>query len=203
MDVGLDRLRADVQALADAPVRQSLRDQREHLALALGQVAERGARRRRAQQVRHDRRVDDALARRDATHRIDDHAAVGHALLEQVADPRRVLLDQAHRVADVEVLRQHEDAGRRVLGTDPLRRDQALVGVRRRHLDVDHRHIGLGELDAAHQLRRVAHTAGDRHPGTLEQARQPVAQEHRVVGDDHLQPVVHTAIIAEKTAAAH
>jgi hypothetical protein len=63
--------------------------------------------------------------------------------------------------------------------------------------------VGLGELDAPHQLRRVPHTTGDRHPRTLEQARQPVAQEHRVVGDHHLQPVIHTAIIAEQTAAAH
>jgi hypothetical protein len=113
------------------------------------------------------------------------------------------VLEQAHRVVDVEVLRQHEDAGARVLGPDALRGDEAFVGVRRRHLDVDHGDVRLRERDAAQQLGRLPGQAGDRHPGALEQAREAVAQKDGIVGDDHLQTCVHAAIIPEKGPAAH
>src|SRR3954452_10234774 len=60
--VGLDRLRAQEEALADALVGTALGHQREHLALALGQLVESTRRSSASDQARDDRRVDDALA---------------------------------------------------------------------------------------------------------------------------------------------
>ena len=92
---------------------------------------------------RDDRRVDDALAVGDALQRVDEHGDVGHALLEQVAGALGVLLEQAHRVVRLEVVGEHEHAD--VAGASArisLRGDEPLVGVGRRHPDVDDRDVG-------------------------------------------------------------
>ena len=70
-----------------------------------------------------------------------------------------------------------------LLGADPVRRAQALVGVRRRHPDVDDRDVGLVGADLAHQVLGVAGLAHDLEARFLEQAAQALAQEDGVVGD--------------------
>ena len=70
-----------------------------------------------------------------------------------------------------------------LLGADPVRRAQALVGVGRRHPHVHDRDVGLVRADLAHQVLGVAGLADDVEAGLLEQAAQALAQQHGVVGD--------------------
>src|SRR5262249_22691170 len=76
---------------------------------------------------------------------------------------------------------EHADAGE--LAADPLSRDDAFVRVCRRHLDVDDRHVRLLARDAVQQPACFLRLAGDLHPRFLEQARDPLSRDHRVVGD--------------------
>ena len=86
--------------------------------------------------------------------RVDEHGDVRDALLEQVAGALGVLLEQAHRVARLEVVREHEHADLGMRAADLLRGDEALVGVRRRHRDVDDRDVRARQLDASRRARR-------------------------------------------------
>jgi hypothetical protein len=63
-------------------------------------------------------------------------------------------------------------------GGDPL------VRVRRRHLDVDDGDVRAGELDAPQELGSVLGLPDHVEAGIAEEARQPLAEEHRIVGDD-------------------
>ena len=65
-----------------------------------------------------------------------------------------------------------------------MRGAQALVGVGRRHPDVDDRDVGLVGADLAQQVLGVAGLAGDLEARLLEQAGEALAQEDGVVGDD-------------------
>jgi hypothetical protein len=99
----------------------------------------------------HDRRIDYGLAVADAAEGVDEDGSVEDAFLEQVADALRVLIEQPHRVSGLDVLRQKQDAGVGMRPTDPLGGDEALVGVRRRHADVDDCGIVPLEPDLAKQ----------------------------------------------------
>jgi hypothetical protein len=55
--------------------------------------------------------------------------------------------------------------------------------MRRRHLDVDDRNVRAGELDTPKEIGRVLGLADHREAGIGEEARQPLAQKHRIVGD--------------------
>jgi hypothetical protein len=70
-----------------------------------------------------------------------------------------------------------------VPGADPLRRDEPLVGVGGRHADVRDRHVRLVGADLEEGLLRVLRLAGDLEAAPLEDADQPLAHEHVVVGD--------------------
>ena len=126
----------------------------QHLALAVGEHVEWAVLAAALHQPRHDRRVDHALALVDAPQRVGEHRHVRHPLLEQVADPVGDVLEHPDGVADVEVLGQHEHPDGRMVAADRLGGDDPLVGVRRRHLDVDDDHVGRVVGDAAEQLRR-------------------------------------------------
>ena len=60
---------------------------------------------------------------------------------------------------------------------------QALVGVGRRHADVDDRNVGLVHGHVAQQVVGRPGLADDDEADFLEQPHDPFAQEHRVVGD--------------------
>ena len=53
-----------------------------------------------------------------------------------------------------------------------------------RHADIDHREIGAVLAHQPHQLRPVTRLADDLVPAPLEQAREALAHQHVIVGDD-------------------
>ena len=71
-----------------------------------------------------------------------------------------------------------------------MRRPQALVGVRRRHPDVDDRDVGLVGADLAQQVLGVAGLADDVEARLFEQAHETLAQQHGVIGDHDTQFVL-------------
>src|SRR5215472_13224963 len=181
----LDRLRAQEEALADALVRAALGHQREHLTFTLGEPAERAGRAGPAQQPGHDRRVDHALTLVHAGQRVSEHTHTGHALLEQVTDPARVLFEEPHRVVRLKEVGQDEHPDIWMRRADFLGGDEALIGVGGRHLDIDDRDVGAGQLDFAAQLLGRARLADDVEAGLGQQAVQPVPQKHLIVRDHH------------------
>ena len=184
MHVRLDGALGDEEPPADSLVREPFGDEPEHLALALAELVDRIGSRRRREQPRDDRRVDDRLALAEPPQRVDEHRGIADAVLEQVAGALGVLLEQPHREARLDVLGEHEHADPGVELPDPLRGDDPLVGVRRRHADVDDRAVGLGRRDRAHQAVDVRGLADDLDPGVVEHADDSLAGEHHVIGDD-------------------
>lgn len=67
-----------------------------------------GSTRRRRPTRRENRRIDHGLAFRDSAERVDEDRDGVDTLLQQVADPLGVLLEQPHRVARLDVLREDE-----------------------------------------------------------------------------------------------
>ena len=49
--------------------------------------------------------------------------------------------------------------------------------------------------DLAHQLLRVAGLPDDLHPGLLEQPHDPLAQQHRVLGDDYAHGITARTVV--------
>ena len=109
-----------------------------------------------SEQPRDDARVDDRLAVRQPPERVDEDRGIADALLEQVAGALGILLEESHREARLDVLGEHEHADLGVEFTDPLRGDDPLVRVRRRHADVDDRAVGLLRRDRTHQAVDVS-----------------------------------------------
>src|SRR5262245_59754740 len=68
---------------------------------------------------------------------------------------------------------------------DLARGDEPLVGVGRRHADVDDRDVRPPRRHLAQQLRRVAGLADDLDAGVGEQACEARPHEHHVVGDHY------------------
>ena len=62
---------------------------------------------------------------------------------------------------------------------------EPFVGVRRRHADVDDRDLWLVHRDVPEQILGVPGLRDDVEARLAEQPRDALAQEHRVVGDDH------------------
>ena len=147
----LDRAERDEQPVGDRLVRATLGDQLHHLALARRQLGERVVRGTPADELADDLRVERRAALGDALDGGGELVDVGDAILEQVADALAAR-EELGRVAGLDVLREHEHAGVGVALADLARRAQALVGVRRRHLDVDDRDVGPVQPDVAEQV---------------------------------------------------
>src|SRR3954451_22217515 len=149
--VALDGLRADPEPQRDLLVRHAGAHEREHLALAIAQVARGG----RGAQIAYERHGDARRQRRLAGGRRADarDQLVRARVLEEVADRARV-----ERVGDVLAISergQHDDPRRALAGEDPLRR---LDPADDRHLKV-HEH-DVGRVLGAHRDRLGA-VAGD------------------------------------------
>ena len=135
---------ADAEPQRDDLVRVPARDEREDLALALGQLDDRVAVAAGGQQLARRARVQ----RRVAGGRGANGAQqlVGLGVLEQVAHGAR--LERLEDPRPVAERRQHDDPRRGVLGDDPPgRRGAVEVG----HLEVDEDDVGpvlAGERDA-------------------------------------------------------
>ena len=127
------------------------------------------------------------------------------AVLEQVADALGALGEQVERVLGLDVLREDEHARAGMPLADLARGPQPLVGVRRRHPDVDDRDVRAVGAHLQHQLLGVARLPDDLEARVLEQPRDPLAQEHRVVGqhDAHrAEPTPRDAARARGISAA-
>ena len=114
--------------------------------------------------------------------------AVGHAVLEQVADALGALPQQLHRVGHLDVLREHEHAGagqlladRRAPPAGPRRCAWAASGCRRPRRRAGARAPRAG----ARRRRRPARRR--RSPAPRSTPHDPRAQQHRVVGHDDAQ----------------
>ena len=149
--VRLDRALAEVEALGDAGVRESLRHQLEHLALALGQLGERAVGARPRDEARDDLGVERRAALGDALRRGQELTDVEHAVLQEVAEAAE--RDELDGVRRLDVLREHEDAELRVRLLHVPRGEGALVGERRRHADVEHDEVGMLVVDRAQAAR--------------------------------------------------
>src|SRR5215207_959344 len=180
--VFLDGVLGDDEPLADRLVRAALGDQLEHLALARRQRSER-ARFRVCQQPRDDLRIEGGAAARDPTHRAGEVRRVGHAVLEQVAEMLRGLGQQLGCDAHVDVLGEEHDPHPGMASADLVRGLNPLVGLRRRHADVDDRHVRLVRVDGGEQLLRARGLGDDLDALAPHERRDALAQQPAVVGD--------------------
>src|SRR5262245_33274663 len=85
-----------------------------------------------------------------------------------------------------------------MLRADLLCSPDALVGLRGRHADVDDRDVGLVAPHLEQELVGVARLADDLDARLLEQPRQPLPQERRVVRDHGAKGMVVLADVAER-----
>ena len=137
-----------------------------------------------ASRLRDDLGVERRAAAVDTAQRRDEVLDVGDAVLEQVAEPLGILGQHPRRDAELDVLGQDHDRDLRVARADRLRRDQALVGVRRRHPDVDDRDVGLGAPSTARSSSSASSTsAATSRPHSSQQRGDPPADEQVVVRD--------------------
>jgi hypothetical protein len=130
-------------------------------------------------------RTDHRLAVHDPPEGVDDECDVGNSILEEVPDALGLILDEAHRVARFDVLREHEDTDLGMVVADRAGRDETLVRVGRWHADV---HDGDVRPHRSHVLQqglgvlRLRHDVDARVP---EQPHDARSREHHVVGDDY------------------
>src|SRR5690242_17561681 len=94
-----------------------------------------------------------------------------------------MILKQPGGVPRLQVLRQDQHPDVRVGAADLFRRDQALVGMGGRHLDVDDRHVGMFPDHDPEELLGVAGLAGNVHAGVFEEAGCAFPDQHGIVGD--------------------
>ena len=159
----------------------------EHLALALGELLERVAAAAGApDELPDDRRVEHRPARRDAAHAVGERLEVRDAVLEHVADALRARLQQLERVA-----RPRRTA--RARGSRPAGPRSRIARAARSPSSVC---VGGMRMSTIATSGRCASTsASSSSPSAArpddvearlgEQPREPLAQEHRVVGEDH------------------
>jgi hypothetical protein len=184
--VALDGARAELELAGDGPVRPPFGDERQHLALALGEGVEQGAS-APADEGRDHLRVERRAAVGDAFDRVDELRDVAHAVLEQVADARRVVAYELEHVGRLEVLGEDEHRDSRVVTSDLRGRHKPVVGVAGRHPDVDDRDVGQRGLHLLHEVVGVVRAPDDLVAGLAQQRGDPLAQQRVVVGDDHAQ----------------
>ena len=158
----------------------------EHLALAVGELVEQDAA-PAADEARDHGRVERRAARRHALDGVDELRDVAHAVLEQVADAGGIVAHELEHVGRLEVLGEDEDRDRRMGAADLGGGHQSVVGVARRHADVDDGDVGHVGAHLEHEVVRVVRAADHLVPGVPEQRRDALAQQRIVVGDHHAQ----------------
>src|SRR5262249_51868371 len=135
--VRLDGAFGDEEPGRDRFVAEPFGDEAEYFQFAGGEGGERVRVSAASDETSHDARVDDRLAGGDAAQGVGDGGDLEHPLLQQISHAVRSVLDQAQRVAGLDVLRQEQHADRWQFLTDLFGGDESLVGERRRHPDVD------------------------------------------------------------------
>ena len=181
-DVLLHRAVADPQRVDDRVVAPPLGHHAQHLELAGGEPVD-GIVAVADQQLGHDLGVERGAAGGHPAQRVQEVGHLGDPVLEQVADAAGLDRQQFGGVALLDVLGQHQDGDRRVLAPDDQRRPDALVGVGRRHPDVDDHQVGALLADGPQQLLGVGHGRDDLEAAVGQQLGQALPQQHGVLGD--------------------
>src|SRR4029450_12137747 len=96
-----------------------------------------------------------------------------------------LLLEEAQGVAGLDVLRQDQDADLGMLSPDGLGGDQALIGMGRRHADVDQGHVRAGQAHLGEQALGVLGLGDPLDAGVAQQPDDSLAGEHGVAGHDY------------------
>ena len=135
-----------------------------------------------AEQLGHYVRVDDRSAAGDPPDGAGELRDVGHAVFEQVADTGRRVVKQLDRLPRLHVLGQDQDANAGMLGADPLRREEPVVGVGRRHPDVGDHNVGLVPCDQRAERVSVTCLPHNEEAVVGQDPGQPFSEEHGVVG---------------------
>src|SRR5213593_2858327 len=168
VDVTLDGLGTERKGVTDRGVRASLRHELQHLAFALGEVADEVPMSTADHQLRDHLRIDGRSTRGNASHGLDEIVHVGDPVLEQVADPIGAALEQPERVRGLDVLRKKEDGDAGMALPDRRRGLKSFGRVRGWHADVGDRDVGRVRVDEIEQLRAVPRAADDLEAGALE-----------------------------------
>ena len=151
-----------------------------------------------ADELGDDERVERRAALGDPPDGGRELVDVGDAVLEQVPEPVRAVGEQLDGVGVRDVLGEDEHAGVGVLGADLAGRPDPLVGLGRRHANVDDRDVGVVAAHLEHQLVGVPCLPDDLDLRLLEQPREPLAQQRRVVGDHGREAAVVRADVAQR-----
>src|SRR5260370_11465606 len=200
LDVGFDGALGDEQAGSDGPVRESLANQNEHLALTPAELIERVSTAFTGEEPGDDRGVDDSLPVAEATEGVDQVRDVEDAFFEKVADPFGMLFEQPHCVMRLDVLGEDQHADARMFGADLLGGDEAFVGMCGGHPDIDNGGAGLRCADRSQQRGGVTYLVGHIYPPVGGQPGDALAGEHHILGHDypHGTSARHTARPVDK-----
>ena len=164
----------------------ALRDLRQHLELARGELLERvvlGAR-PGLRELLDDLRIDQRAALGHRADRCRELRSVVHAILEQIGPAVRAVLEQRQGVGRRRELAQDHDADLRVALAELLREADALVGLRRWHPDVgddDVRWIGVAQRKQGVVVARGIDHLDRRIIG--QQAANPLADQQVVLAE--------------------
>ena len=181
--------------LRDAGVGSPLRHQRQHFALARGEVLERIFGAARSDQLLDQERVHDRRAADDPPQRRDELVDVGDAAFEQVA-AALAAREQVGRLLHLGVGGEHDDRrlghlrADRAGGIEPFRR------MGGRHADVEDHEVRAMTMGEREQRGGIAGLVDDPEALVREQPRQPLAKEDVVLGDQDTRHVCgHVRII--------
>src|SRR5882724_1120920 len=190
--VGFDRLGAEHELVADAPIRPPFSHQGQHLPFARRQLLQRILHAATAEELRDDLRVDRCPPATDTPDGLEEIVDLDHPVLQQVAKSFRALAEELHGVLRLDHLRENQQADLRVPLSDLPSRTRTFVGLCRRHPDVDDRDVWLGRDDGMVQSVRVAGLGDDVKPALAEDAHQTFAKEHGVFRDYDAQGISPT-----------
>ena len=171
---------------AIAAVRAALGHELEDLALARREALERVLAPAAAEQQRDDLGVERRAALGDAPDRVGEAVEVGDAVLEQVAEPVGAVGEQLQRVAPSSTTcDEHEHAGagqrsRRISAAARRPSSVCVGGMRTSTIATS----GLWALTLRSRSSASPAWRDDVEARLLEQARDALAQQHGVVGDD-------------------
>ena len=186
-DVLLGGTFRDPEQGADPDVCPTLGHGREHFAFPRRERGERVIRPARHHQLRDDLRIERRATAGDASERVHELADVADAILEEVPDTTTAIGEEFRRVLPFDVLAQDEHRRPRHLAAGLDRGSEAFVTLRRRHPNVHDGHVRAVGDDRLDERRAVGDLGHDRAPGLLDQPRDALADERRVLGNDDAQ----------------
>ena len=146
-----------------------------------------------ADELADDFGIDRRAAPRHSTNGVNEAFDVGDAVLEQIADALGSTAEEVHRVLLLEELREHEHSGRGHVRADLVRRQQTVIGVVRRHLDVNDRDVGRMRACLAYEIARVPCHCNDIEPCLSQNVHHPLPEQGLVLPDHdaNLWTLVH------------